>query len=75
MTGISRASTAGMTREQLAAVTGGQGACQLEHGLWRPAPPNTTLDGNRGFARQKHCVAAVDRWKTSLMNIDNDRAD
>ncbi|HEY1811725.1 MAG TPA: hypothetical protein VGG74_05170 [Kofleriaceae bacterium] len=61
----------------LATVTGGQGSsCQLSGGTWTPTPPNRTLDGaGTHFSSKGACTAAVKQWSTSLMNIDNDRAD
>jgi hypothetical protein len=61
--------------DELAGVTGGESLCKFNGGRWRPAPPNTTLDGNVPFKKRPSCEAAVQQWKTSLMNVDNDRAD
>jgi hypothetical protein len=67
---------ASIALDDLAVVTGGgESLCKFNGGIWRPAPPNRTLDGNVPFKDKPSCVAAVQQWKTSLMNIDNDRAD
>jgi hypothetical protein len=60
----------------LGAVIGGAGdVCKRVGGSWTAKAPNQTLDTGATFGSKTACTAAVKRWSTSLMNVDNDRAD